>query len=195
MRTDEERELLLDKLEKFINDYEAADAKFLDDQDKKHWNEKFGDRFGKYSDKLKTLNGDNFDIMEASRKEYHDSYGDFSDDEYADALENNIKKVLERIWPTEPEKAEEVAEQITEEVKEASDKAPKGLTETHIEAEDKDGDGEISKDEVETHTVEEVEPENKEETSDEENEEREEDAVKADYDEWEKAFKSIPRRK
>lgn len=188
-RSPEETEKLLDKLEKFINDYEAADAKFVDDQDAKHWSDTFGDRLGQYSDKLKALNGDDFDILKESRKEYHDLYGELTEDEYVNALENNIKKVLERIWPNEPEKVEEVAEQISEEVKDSTEEAPENLTETHIEAEDKDGDGEISKDEVETHTVEEVEnPEEKED-------EVEEDPVEADKKAWEEEFNKLPKRK
>lgn len=191
-RSPEDTEKLLDKLEKFINDYEAADAKFVDDQDAKHWSDTFGERLGQYSDKLKTLNGDDFDIMNASRKEYHDSYSDITEDEYVNALENNIKKVLERVWPTEPEKVKEVAEQISEGVKDSTEEAPENLTETHIEAEDKDGDGEISKDEIETHTVEEVDTPEEEK---EEKEEEVEDPVEADKRAWEEEFNKLPRRK
>ena len=183
MRTPEEIEAILDKIEDFLKSYEDADNEFQTNQRKDHWKEKFGDRLGKYSDKLKTLNGDDFDVLDSSFEEYESEYPDLSDDEYVNALENNIKSTIERIWPEAPEEvkeevAEEVAETVTEEEKpaeevkeETTEEEPKEeekseeplKEEVHIEAEDKNGDGEISEDEVETHTVEETEKPSEEE--------------------------------
>lgn len=157
MRTPEEQEALLDKMEAFLNDYAKADNEFQTNQRKSNWNNKFGERFAPYADKLKQLNGDDFDIVQASFDEYEKDYSDLSDDEYCDALENNIKATLQRIWPeAEPEKIEQAAEEVKEAT--AGDFLTGGepvKEEIHIESEDKDGDGKISEDETEVHAMEE----------------------------------------
>lgn len=158
--TEEEIEGLLDRVKSLLGQFDEANDRFDRDQ----WNQKYGEKLSPYSDKLKTLNGDDFDIMKESYDEYHDKYSDFESDKYIDALTGNIKKVIERIWPEAPEEVkQEAVEQITEAVDEGSD----GKVETHIEAEDKDGDGEITGDEVETHTVEEKEEPGEEPKEDE----------------------------
>ena len=151
MRSPEEIEALLDRVESLLGQFDEANDRF----DRGEWNKKYGERLGPYCDKLKTLNGDDFDLMKESFDEYHKDYSDVSDDEYVDHLEDNIKKVIERIWPEAPEEVkEEAAEQIANAAENPEDGA---VTETHIETEDKNGDGEISKDEVETHTLKEDE--------------------------------------
>lgn len=181
MRTPEEQEALFDRMEAFLNDYAKADNEFQTNQRKSNWNNKFGERFAPYAEKLKKLNGDDFDIMNASFDEYEKDYSDLSDDEYCDALENNIKATLQRIWPDEPEKVE----QAVEEVKEAVTEEEPAKEEIHIESEDKDGDGKISKDETEVHAMEEKSDE------DEELDESEEDKFVKDLEDY-KA--KIPKR-
>lgn len=146
-RTPEQTEALLDKLEELLKNYDQAEDTFK----RGEWSKKFEDKLGKYSDKLKLLNGDDFDIMSASYDEYNKDYSDLSDDEYCDKLEENIKSVISRIWP---EASEEQVEEAVDEIKDAAEDS-EGKTETHIEAEDKDDDGKISEDEIETHTLEE----------------------------------------
>lgn len=147
MRSPEEIEALLDRVESLLGQFDEANDRF----DRGEWNKKYGERLGPYCDKLKTLNGDDFDLMKESFDEYHKDYSDVSDDEYVDHLEDNIKKVIERIWPEAPEEVkEEAAEQIANATENPEDGA---VTETHIETEDKNGDGEIQPNEVETHTV------------------------------------------
>ena len=182
--TEEQIESLLDRMSEFLDSYKQADDEFQTNQRRSAWHDKFGERLGKYSDKLKLLNGDDFDIEESSRKEYEDQYSDLTDDEYCNALENNIKATLQRIWP---EATEEQVEQATEEIKDAT-KEEEPKTEVHIEAEDKDGDGEIQKDEIETHTVKEEEPETEEEK------EVVDDATDEFYKELEEAKNNMPKR-
>jgi len=174
MRTPEEQEALFDRMEAFLNDYAKADNEFQTNQRKSNWNNKFGERFAPYAEKLKKLNGDDFDIMNASFDEYEKDYSDLSDDEYCDALENNIKATLQRIWPDEPEKVE----QAVEEVKESVTEEEPAKEEIHIESEDKDGDGKISKDETEVHAMEEKSDE------DEEPDESEEDKFVKDLEDY-----------
>lgn len=147
MRNPEEINALLDRVESLLGQFDEANERF----DRGEWNKKYGERLGPYCDKLRLLNGDNFDLMKESFNEYHKDYPDISDDEYVDHLEDNIKKVIERIWPEAPE---EVKEEAAEQIAEATEKPEDGaVTETHIETEDKNGDGKIQPDEVETHTV------------------------------------------
>lgn len=205
MRSPEEIDALLDKFEDFIKSYEDADNEFQTNQRRENWKSKFGERFKPYEDKIKLLNGDNFDLMEESRNEYESQYSDLTDDEYCDALENNIKATLQRIWPdAEPEQIE----QATEEVKEAVAEPEAGTEETaseeeptkeeiHIESEDKDGDGEISKDETEVHTMEEKseDDEDDEDEDDDEDDKEDEDPLDSFTKELEETKKSLPKRK
>lgn len=190
MRTPEELDAIVSKMEAFLNDYAKADNEFQTNQRKSNWNNKFGERFAPYAEKLKKLNGDDFDIMNASFDEYEKDYSDLTDDEYCDALEENIKATIQRVWPeAEPEKVEQVAEEVKEAVSEeepAKDKA--GKEEIHIESEDKDGDGEISKDETEVHAMEEK-PEGEEESepaaeAEQEADESEEDKFVKDLEDY-----------
>lgn len=188
MRSEEEINALLDKFEGFMKSYEDADNEFQTNQRRDNWKSKFGERFKPYEDKIKLLNGDNFDLMEESRTEYENQYSDLTEDEYADALENNIKATLQRIWPDA--EAEQI-EQATEEVKEAVEN-PEAETEDtakeeiHIESEDKDSDGEISEDETEVHTM--------EEKSEDDDDEDDEDPIDSFTKELEETKKSLPKR-
>ena len=143
MRTPEEIESVLDRMESFLNKYDEADKAFMDKQDADNWNSKFGERLGQYSDKLKQLNGDDFDIIEASRKEHKDSYSDLSDDDYVNALEENIKKVLDRVWP---EASEEQKQEVAEAAANEPEVAPK--TETKVETKVVEDPAETKEDEA-----------------------------------------------
>ena len=199
MRSPEEIDALLDKFESFIKSYEDADNEFQTNQRRENWKSKYGERFKPYEDKIKLLNGDNFDLMEESRNEYESQYSDLTDDEYCDALENNIKATLQRIWP---DAEQEQIEQATEEVKDAvkdettTEEEPAkdegGKEEIHIESEDKDGDGKISKDETEVHAMEEKPADDKDEDEDDE---EDEDPLDSFTKELEETKKSLPKRK
>lgn len=109
--TDEE---LIGRLRELISKFDSAE----DEWNRSEWSKKHGDRLGQYSEKLKVLNGDDFDLLGESYDEFHKDYEDIGDDAYIDALEKNIKKVLERVWPeATPEEIESTAEQICDEHK------------------------------------------------------------------------------
>lgn len=184
MRSEEEINALLDKLENFIKSYEDADNEFQTNQRRDNWKSKFGERFKPYEDKIKLLNGDNFDLMEESRNEYEGQYSDLTEDEYCDALENNIKATLQRIWPdAEAEQIEQATEEVAEAVAENENpEEAETKEEIHIESEDKDGDGEISEDETEVHTME------------EKTEDDDEDPIDSFTKELEETKKSLPKR-
>jgi len=184
MRSPEEINALLDKVESFIKSYEDADNEYQANQRRENWKVKYGERFKPYEDKIKKLNGDDFDLMEESRNEYESQYSDLTDDEYCDALENNIKATLQRIWPdAEPEQIE----QATEEVKEAAtetpeEKAPEDTETTTTTEETLDDEGN-----KETTVTEETKPE--------EEDKEEEDPLDSFTKELEKTKKSLPKRK
>jgi len=184
MRSPEEINALLDKVESFIKSYEDADNEYQANQRRENWKVKYGERFKPYEDKIKKLNGDDFDLMEESRNEYESQYSDLTDDEYCDALENNIKATLQRIWPdAEPEPIE----QATEEVKEAAtetpeEKAPEDTETTTTTEETLDDEGN-----KETTVTEETKPE--------EEDKEEEDPLDSFTKELEKTKKSLPKRK
>lgn len=187
MRSEEEINALLDKFEGFMKSYEDADNEFQTNQRRDNWKSKFGERFKPYEDKIKLLNGDDFDLMEESRTEYEDQYSDLTEDEYADALENNIKATLQRIWPdAEPEQIE----QATEEVKDAvageaeTEEAPEDTETTTTTEETVDDEGN-----KEVEVVEETKPEDEDD-----DEEDEEDPIDSFTKELEETKKSLPKR-
>lgn len=142
--SEEQVEQILDKVSALLDEYGAADSKFQDDQDRKHWDETYGERLGAYSDKLKKLNGEDFDLIDEARKEHKESYSDVSEDDYVNALEENIKKVIARVWPEMPEeKVEEVAEQVAENADEGTETTVTSVSTepiTEEETEDEDVD-------------------------------------------------------
>lgn len=97
MRTPEEMEALLDKLELFMDEYNTANANFEREGKKKAWSDKYGERLSPYADKLKALNGDDFDIMVASMDEYDNDYSDMKDDDYVESLVQNIESTLAKL--------------------------------------------------------------------------------------------------
>lgn len=189
MRSPEEIEALLDKFEGFMKSYEDADNEYQTNQRRENWKSKYGERFKPYEDKIKKLNGDDFDLMEESRNEYESQYSDLTDDEYCDALENNIKATLQRIWPdAEPEQIEQAAEEVKDAVEEPSateEKAPEDTETTTTTEETLDDEGN-----KEVEVTEETKPED-----DDKEEEDKEDPLDSFTKELEETKKSLPKRK
>lgn len=134
--TPEEIDAVIDQFKDLMKQFGDAE----ENHNKSEWHKKFDERFSPYSDKLKALNGDDFDVVEEAYNEHKSDYSDLSDDEYADALEENIKKTIERIWPEAPE---EVKEEVAETVAEAATDGEEGKVEAHIEAEEGDAEPEV----------------------------------------------------
>lgn len=179
MRSPEEINALLDKVDNFMKSYEDADKEYQTNQRRDNWKSKYGERFKPYEDKIKLLNGDNFDLMEESRNEYESQYSDLTDDEYCDALENNIKATLQRIWPdAEPEQIEQAAEEVKEAVEEPEEKAPEDTETTTTTEETLDDEGN-----KEVEVTEETKPEDEED-----------DPLDSFTKELEKTKESLPKR-
>lgn len=124
MRTPEEQEALLDKVAEIVAAADESEDKFQRGQ----WAERHPE-LNDYSEKLKTLNGDDFDIMNESYNEFNNSYKDLGEDQYIEALKSNITKTFQRIWPEAP------VEQVEEAVNQA---AAETEGETQVEETNKD---------------------------------------------------------
>lgn len=166
-RTSEQTEALLDKVEKLLGEYDKA----VDGYNRDGWKAKHGEKLGKYADALKALNGDDFDIINASYDEYNNEYKDVDEDEYVASLLANLDGVLDKLRgalgedkvevesdedKTEIVNHEDVAEVSDKPAEESKEEPAEEETETETETEDK-----VESD-VETET--EAEPEAKEET-------------------------------
>lgn len=147
MRSPEEIEALLDRVEGLLSSVDDANDRF----DRGQWKERHAAEFGPLEENLKKLNGDDFDIYNESYDEYNRDYKDIGEDVYASKLVENIKNIFDRVWPeaTEEEKAE-AAEAVVEE----TETTPEAEAETTPE-----GEGEVTK-------VETTDPEVAEEVTD-----------------------------
>ena len=152
------------KLDSITSEYQKAKDEFDDNERGRAWEEKFGDKLHQYDHDLKAINGDDFDIIAESRKEYEDGYTDYSDDEYVEALTKNIEEAVGNLKAAlaegDPEQVAEAAEDVKETVEEAA-------TETKEEA------AENAEPETKEEAAENAEPSaNAEATSDEKEKEK-----------------------
>lgn len=92
---------LKDKIDTILNTAKEAEDKYNHDRDLEAFTEKHGEALGKYADKLKKLNGDDFDIMSAAFDEYHNDFADIEEDTYVAQLvaeiDNKIAKLKEAL--------------------------------------------------------------------------------------------------
>lgn len=144
MRTPEDIEKILDKVEDFFKKYEEADDKFQRDG----WAKKFEAKLGPYCEKLKIINGDDFDLMKESFDEYHNEYSDLTDDEYVDALEGNIKELLGKLKGALDEGDTAEAAHVAEEIKEQAEETAEQLDETAHDEVKEDAAGETTTEEA-----------------------------------------------
>lgn len=158
---------LKDKIDTILNTAKDAEDKYNHDRDLEAFTEKHGEVLGKYADKLKKLNGDDFDIMSAAFDEYHNDFSDIEEDTYVAQLVAEIDAKIAKL-------------------KEA-------LGEDDIEIHsDEDGNTEVNAHDtaIETSTEEEPEKEETEEKKEEEVEDNEEADFIADLEsEYEKYHK------
>ncbi len=172
-RTPEEVEALLDKVENLLGEYDKA----VDGYNRDGWKAKHGEKLGKYADALKALNGDDFDIINASYDEYNSEYKDVDEDEYIASLLANLDGVLDKLRgalgedKVEVESDEDKTEIVNhEDVAEVSDE-PAEEPKEEEPAEDK------AEEEAEAEPETEDEPEAEEEPAEEPKEETEEDFI------------------
>lgn len=86
-----------DKLDNIINSADEAEKKFNHDKGLKEFTERNGETLGKYADKLKKLNGDDFDIFSASYDEYQNDFSDIEESTYVAQLVSEIDAKLAKL--------------------------------------------------------------------------------------------------
>ena len=88
---------LKDKIDTILNTAKDAEDKYNHDRDLEAFTEKHGEVLGKYADKLKKLNGDDFDIMSAAFDEYHNDFSDIEEDTYVAQLVSEIDAKIAKL--------------------------------------------------------------------------------------------------
>lgn len=96
-----------DKLDNILNTVNESEKKYQHDVGVKGFTERNSESLGKYVDKLKKLNGDDFDLMSSAYDEYNDSFSDIEESTYVAQLvseiENKISKLREALGEDEVE--------------------------------------------------------------------------------------------
>ena len=148
-----------DKLDNILNTVAESEKKYQHDVGVKGFTERNGEALGKYVEKLKKLNGEDFDLMSSAYDEYNNTFSDIEESTYVAQLvseiDNKIAKLKEALGDDEieiksDEDTTEVKTDDTTVETNASEKCEDG------ECEDKD---ETESDEDETDEVAEFEKE------------------------------------
>lgn len=142
MRSAEEVEKLLDRLESFFKEYDSN----IDEYNRNSYRERNKDKLGKYEDIMKKLNGKDFDIFNESFDEYNKDFSSLDESSYiaklTAVLDEQLKDLKDALGVSEVEvKSDENGTEI-----EAKDESEKEETK---EKEDTETD-ETDEDDAET---------------------------------------------
>ena len=103
MRTQEDVEKLLDRLESFFNEYDAG----IDEFNRNEYHKRNEGKLGKYADIMKKLNGKDFDIFKESFDEYNEDFKDMEEDAYiaklTAVLDEQLKDLKDALGVSEVE--------------------------------------------------------------------------------------------
>ena len=98
---------LKDKLDNILNTVAESEKKYQHDVGVKGFTERNGEALGKYVEKLKKLNGDDFDLFESAFDEYNNTFSDIEESTYVAQLvseiDNKIAKLKEALGDDEIE--------------------------------------------------------------------------------------------
>lgn len=151
MRTQEQIDALLDRLESFFSEYDNGVETFNKDEYKK----RNGEKLGKYSDIMKKLNGENFDLFEESWKEYNNDFKDMDEEAYITkltvVLDEQIKDLKEALGVENIEiKSDENGTEIVADDAEAEEKVEEEKVEDEVaeEGDDEEEDEEAELDRI-----------------------------------------------
>lgn len=144
MRTQEDVEKLLDRLESFFNEYDAG----IDEYNRNEYHKRNEGKLGKYADIMKKLNGKDFDIFKESFDEYNTDFKDMDEEAYiaklTAVLDEQLKDLKDALGVSEVEvKSDENGTEI-----EAKDESEKEEEDEKKEDEKKD-DTEVDDEETE----------------------------------------------
>ena len=103
MRTQEDVEKLLDRLESFFKEYDAG----IDEFNRNEYHKRNEGKLGKYADIMKKLNGKDFDIFNESFDEYNKDFKDMEEDAYiaklTAVLDEQLKDLKDALAASEVE--------------------------------------------------------------------------------------------
>ena len=139
-----------DKLDNILNTVAESEKKYQHDVGVKGFTERNGEALGKYVEKLKKLNGEDFDLMESAFDEYNNTFSDIEESTYVAQLvseiDNKIAKLKEALGDDE---VEIKSDEDTTEVKTDDTTVETNASECKGEdCEDKDKDEDEETDEV-----------------------------------------------
>ena len=143
MRTQEDVEKLLDRLESFFKEYDAG----IDEYNRNEYHKRNEGKLGKYEGIMKKLNGKDFDIFNESFDEYNKDFKDMEEDAYiaklTAVLDEQLKDLKDALGVSEVEvKSDENGTEI-----EAKDAEAKEETETEENTETDEVDEEETEEE------------------------------------------------
>ena len=153
-----------DKLDNILNTVNESEKKYQHDVGVKGFTERNGEALGKYVEKLKKLNGEDFDLMESAYDEYNNTFSDIEESTYVAQLvseiDNKIAKLKEALGDDEVEikSDEDTTEVKTDDTKIETNASDEEKCEDG-ECEDKGEDKEDETDEEEKDEVAEFEKE------------------------------------
>ena len=147
MRTQEDVEKLLDRLESFFNEYDAG----IDEYNRAEYHKRNEGKLGKYADIMKKLNGKDFDIFKESFDEYNTDFKDMEEDAYiaklTAVLDEQLKDLKDALGVSEVEvKSDENGTEI--EAKDEETEAKNEETEAKDEETETDDDEESEEEEL-----------------------------------------------
>lgn len=88
---------LKDKIDTILNTVDESEKKYKHDKGLEEFTERNGEALGKYSDKLKKLNGDDFDLMSAAFDEYTNDFSDIEESTYVSQLVSEIDSKIAKL--------------------------------------------------------------------------------------------------
>lgn len=86
-----------DKLDNILNTVAESEKKYQHDVGVKEFTERNCESLGKYVDKLKKLNGDDFDLYSSAFDEYNDSFSDIEETTYVAQLVSEIESKISKL--------------------------------------------------------------------------------------------------
>lgn len=146
MRTQEDVEKLLDRLESFFKEYDAG----IDEFNRNEFHKRNEGKLGKYADIMKKLNGKDFDIFKESFDEYNTDFSSLDESSYiaklTAVLDEQLKDLKDALGVSEVEvKSDENGTEI--EAKDESEKEETETKETETEETEEKEDGEETEEE------------------------------------------------
>lgn len=137
-----------DKLDNILNTAAESEKKYQHDVGVKGFAERNGESLGKYVDKLKKLNGDDFDLYSSAYDEYNDSFSDIEETTYVAQLVSEIESKISKLREALGEDEVEIESDDKKTEVKTHDTEIETNTGSDVETEDEDKDNEEEVDEV-----------------------------------------------